>query len=163
MEKDLRKKLKNGRFENVPPKRSKTMSSIRGKGNKTTEVKFRLMLVRAGMRGWKLHPRGITGNPDFFFPQSQVAVFLDGCFWHGCPKCGHVPKTNSGFWKAKIQKNRARDRKNRAKLTKEGVRVVRFWEHELKTSPKRCIGKLGRNLLKGESEEAENIVIENPA
>lgn len=142
MEKILRNKLSNGKFVNVPPDRSKTMSAIKGKGNKTTELRFRLMLVRSGIRGWKLHTKEVVGKPDFFFPEYHLAVFLDGCFWHGCPKCGHVPKTNSDYWKTKIQRNKHRDSKNRRKLSEYGIHVIRFWEHDLKENPDKCVKKL---------------------
>ena len=106
VEKVLKKKLPEGKFEDVPLKRSKTMSAIKSKGNKTTEITFRMALVRASIRGWKLHPKGLPGNPDFIFPARKTVVFLDGCFWHGCPKCGHIPKTNIGYWRTKIQMNK---------------------------------------------------------
>lgn len=146
MEKVLLKKLKDGKFGNVSPARSKTMSAIRGRGNKATEIRLRFMLVRAGIRGWELHSKGIVGNPDFFFPAHRIAVFVDGCFWHGCPICGHVPKTNTDFWKAKIQRNRSRDHENTKKLKKLGIRVVRYWEHELRENPQKCVSKLGKQL-----------------
>jgi DNA mismatch endonuclease (patch repair protein) len=62
-----------------------------------------------------------------------LAVFVDGCFWHGCPQCGHVPKTRSPFWEAKFQRNRMRDARNARKLRQLGVCVIRVWEHSLKT------------------------------
>jgi DNA mismatch endonuclease (patch repair protein) len=97
--------LVNGSFGNVSETHSRRMGAIRGKGNRTTEVRFRAMLVRAGIRGWTMQTKGIKGKPDFYFPKSKVAVFLDGCFWHGCPKCGHVPSVNRPYWKAKIKRN----------------------------------------------------------
>lgn len=132
MEKILKKKLKAGKFVNVPPKRSKAMAAIKGHGNITTELRLRLALVRKGIRGWKLQPRGITGSPDFFFPVQQIAIFVDGCFWHGCPKCGHVPKTNQAFWKEKIMRTKQRDKEMAVKLESIGTRVIRFWEHEVR-------------------------------
>ena len=95
MERKLKEKLVNGQFEGQTPVNSKRMKAVKGKGNKSTEVRFRSMLVRARVRGWKVHPRGIVGKPDFFFPEHRLAVFVDGCFWHGCPRCGHVPKANN--------------------------------------------------------------------
>lgn len=132
MEKILKKKLGTGKFVNVPIRRSKTMAAIKGHGNVTTERRLRMSLVRKGIKGWELQPHGITGNPDFFFPVQQIAIFVDGCFWHGCPKCGHVPKTNQAFWKEKIMRTKQRDKEMAVRLEAEGTRVIRFWEHEVR-------------------------------
>jgi DNA mismatch endonuclease (patch repair protein) len=132
MDTKLRRKLRNGKFESVTPERSRIMSAIHGKDNRTTELSFRLALVRAHIKGWKIHPADLPGRPDFFFPSANLAVFLDGCFWHGCPICGHVPRTNRSYWKEKIKRNKERDSKTTARLHTEGFQVLRFWEHELK-------------------------------
>jgi DNA mismatch endonuclease (patch repair protein) len=131
MERFLKSKLKNGWFAGVPPQRSRTMSAIRGKSNRSTELSLKMAFVRARVKGWVLHPATICGKPDFFFPQYRLAVFVDGCFWHGCPRCGHIPKTRSSFWRAKIERNRKRDRRTNRRLATEGIRVVRIWEHSL--------------------------------
>lgn len=141
MDKELRKKLIGGKFLNVSSTRSRLMSAVKGRGNKTTELKFRMALIRAGISGWKMHKK-IIGNPDVFFPNYKIAVFLDGCFWHGCPRCGHIPKTNRAYWSAKIYKNKERDLKKAEALTKEGYIVVRFWEHELIGNISNCIERL---------------------
>lgn len=132
MEKRLRKKLKGGKFKDVPVVRSKTMAAIRSKNNRTTELCFRMALVRSGIKGWETHAEDLVGKPDFFFRKKGIAVFVDGCFWHGCPKCGHYPKTRSSFWKAKILRNKERDKSNRRKLRRKGIKVVSIWEHSLK-------------------------------
>ena len=132
MERKLRKTLKGGKFKDVPPVRSKTMAAIRGKNNRTTELCFRMALIRAGIKGWRTNVKDLTGKPDFFFDKNQIAVFIDGCFWHGCPKCGHYPKTRSSFWKTKILRNKERDKKNRRQLRGKGIKVVSIWEHSLK-------------------------------
>lgn len=142
MEKKLRQKLKGGDFRNVPKDRSKTMSRIRGKGNKTTEAKFRFALVSAGIRGWKLHPKNIPGSPDIYFPSEKLAIFLDGCFWHGCPRCGHIPKTRTDFWREKFKRNKARDKKTTLRLNAMGISVLRFWEHEIVNDVGKCLEKL---------------------
>lgn len=133
MERKLRKTLEDGKFKNVSAERSKTMAAIRGKNNRTTELRLRMALVRAGIRGWKANVSGLPGKPDFFFREHQIAVFVDGCFWHGCPKCGHYPKTRNSFWKTKLLRNKERDKKNRRELRKDGIKVVSIWEHSLKT------------------------------
>jgi DNA mismatch endonuclease (patch repair protein) len=110
------------------------MASIKGKHGKSTERKLRMALIRAGLRGWKLHPQGLQGNPDVYFPKTKIVVFVDGCFWHGCPRCGHVPHTNSAFWRAKFNRNRERDVLSTRALKKLGMKVIRVWEHSLKNS-----------------------------
>jgi DNA mismatch endonuclease (patch repair protein) len=149
MNKKLREKLPGGEFRDVAAVDSKRMAAVRGKGNKTTERRFRSCLVRAGIRGWKVHPKGLPGNPDLFFPEQRVAVFLDGCFWHGCPDCGRLPSKNHAFWRAKIELNRERDARKALALVEAGYAVVRFWEHDLLASPKECVGRLVEALGKG--------------
>jgi len=149
MEKKLKKKLKGGKFDNVPLVRSRTMAAIRGKNNRTTELSLRMALVRAGIKEWETNVEDLAGKPDFFFRKKRLAVFVDGCFWHGCPKCGHYPKTRSSFWKTKILRNKERDKSNRRKLRRKGIKVVRIWEHSLK-DPKHIGSKIKMlsNLLK---------------
>ena len=132
MEKRLRVLLPGGAFVNVSSSRSRTMSRIRGKGNGSTERALRMALVRAGQRGWCLHS-DLIGKPDFYFPEFKLAVFVDGCFWHGCRKCGHVPRTRANFWRAKLDRNRQRDRCTAIKLRKCGISIIRIWEHQLRT------------------------------
>ncbi len=143
VERALRDKLVNGNFGEVSESHSRRMGAIQGRGNRTTEARFRAMLVRAGIRGWTMRTKGIRGKPDFFFAERKVAVFLDGCFWHGCPKCGHVPRVNRPFWKAKIERNQRRDRETNVLLREVGITPVRFWEHDLRDSPKMCLEQLG--------------------
>jgi len=108
------------------------MRAVRGSGNRTTELRFRFALVGAGLQGWTMHNRAVRGNPDFLFPMAKLVVFVDGCFWHGCPECGHVPTTRRPFWKAKIARNRQRDRNVTRHLRARGFTVLRFWEHDLR-------------------------------
>jgi DNA mismatch endonuclease, patch repair protein len=128
--KSLRRMLPAGEFKGLTPVRSETMRAIKGKGNKSTEVRLRLALVQAGIAGWTVGPKSIFGTPDFYFPLIQFAIFVDGCFWHGCSRCGHIPKANRAYWAEKIKRNRARDRHVNAALVTEGIYVLRAWEHE---------------------------------
>ena len=108
------------------------MQGVRSKGARTTERRLRAALVRAGIQGWKVNAGGIVGCPDFYFPEQKVAIFVDGCFWHGCPKCKRrLPKTNRDFWQRKIERNRKRDLRNARLLRNQGISVIRIWEHEL--------------------------------
>jgi DNA mismatch endonuclease Vsr len=114
-----------------PEDRHKTMRAVRGKN---TSLERRLFAMLAGMRlsGWKKDARTVVGNPDAVFPKERVAIFVDGCFWHGCPHCKRkMPKTNSGYWKRKIGRNIERDQHNRNELTSEGWVVTSIWEHEM--------------------------------
>ncbi len=147
MERALRKHLPGGAFSNVSARSSKNLSAVRGRNNRTTELRFRLALVRAQVRGWQLHPKGLPGNPDFVFPHQRIAVFVDGCFWHGCPLCGHIPKTNTAFWQAKIKRNMERDHKSTAQLCEYNFRVTRIWEHELRHDLLGCVARI-LDLLK---------------
>ena len=131
MERRLRLKLPQGKFLDVSISRSRMMSAIRGKNTRSTERVLRSALMRAGLKGWRLHPNCILGKPDIYFPKQKLAIFVDGCFWHFCPKCGHIPKTRKPFWQAKIERNRRRDQQIKRSLTRGGINVVRIWEHEL--------------------------------
>ena len=83
-------------------KRSEVMSRIRGKGNEKTEVRLAKIMRKADIRGWRRHLL-VPGRPDFAFRKQKVSVFVDGCFWHGCPRCFRLPKQSRAFWKAKIE------------------------------------------------------------
>ncbi len=131
MEKRLKKYLENGEFVNVDPSRSRIMARIRSKNNRSTEVRMRMSLVASRVKGWRLQLRTLPGNPDIYFPMEKLAVFVDGCYWHGCPKCGHIPNTRKIFWRAKIERNKDRDALNTKKLKTMGIRVIRVWEHDL--------------------------------
>ncbi len=92
-------------------------------------------MVRSGISGWHMHPEGVLGRPDFYFPQAKLAVFVDGCFWHGCPRCYRRPMSRTEYWDAKLQRNLLRDKSVSARLRAGGVSVLRLWEHELANSP----------------------------
>lgn len=111
-------------------KRSKMMSRIRSHGNKGTELEMIRVFRRHGITGWRRH-QPIFGKPDFVFRQLKLAVFMDGCFWHGCPKHSNMPATNREFWRKKLETNKRRDRLVTRTLRASGWRVLRVWEHEL--------------------------------
>ncbi|CCF86130.1 very short patch repair endonuclease [Nitrolancea hollandica] len=115
-----------------PDERSERMARVRSTGNRSTEGRVEAALVSSGISGWEKHPRDIPGKPDFFFDRYRLALFIDGCFWHGCPKCQRrMPKARAEFWQAKIEGNRQRDRRVRRKLWSRGYHVMRVWEHDL--------------------------------
>ena len=122
------------------------MRRVRSRGNKTTEIKFVTILRQARITGWRRHYK-IEGKPDFAFPVSRTAVFVDGCFWHGCPRCYTTPRTNRRFWRRKLRRNKARDRLVTKALAGQGWRVLRFWECTLRshiTVLRRLRAALGR-------------------
>lgn len=156
-------------------KRSEVMSRIRSRGNKDTEVKLARLLRLNKISGWRRQIRlrvtsagwqvtrtrkarasalsrvsrhtSLAVRPDFVFPKSRTAVFVDGCFWHGCPRHGTRPKGNAAFWKRKLTGNQARDRRVNRALRQAGWRVVRIWEHALaKKQERQLLNRLRRAL-----------------
>jgi DNA mismatch endonuclease (patch repair protein) len=105
------------------------MSSVRNK-NTDLEIKLRRALWKAGLR-YRVNSK-LPGKPDIVFPKKKLAIFIDGCFWHGCPIHGTKPKTNAEFWKTKIKLNIERDLRITSQLTDMGWLVIRVWGHEVK-------------------------------
>ena len=110
--------------------RSRIMSAVRSGGNKATEMVLVKLMRQHGITGWRRHRR-LSGKPDFVFGSQKVVVFVDGCFWHGCPKHCRMPKGNQGYWRPKITGNITRDALITRDLRRAGWRVLRVWEHEL--------------------------------
>jgi DNA mismatch endonuclease (patch repair protein) len=158
-------------------KRSEVMSHIRSRGNKDTELALARFFRRHKIIGWRRHVQiggrsrsplragrlsaksgahGVTRptfrvRPDFVFRKSRMAIFVDGCFWHGCPKHATKPKNNRAFWHRKLSANKTRDRLVTRTLRKAGWRVLRIWEHELaKKNEARLVKRLKFFLKKKE-------------
>ena len=112
-------------------KRSQIMAQVKGTCNKSTELVFAKYLRKSRISGWRRNYR-LEGNPDFVFPKCRVAVFIDGCFWHSCPKHCRLPSSNREYWIPKIARNASRDRYITRKLRRSGWHVFRFWEHDMK-------------------------------
>lgn len=110
--------------------RSEVMRRIKSAGNKSTEMRFHSALCKAGVSGWSIQPE-IAGHPDIAFLAERVAVFLDGCFWHGCEDHFKAPKTRRAAWVKKIMANKRRDAKVLDELIREGWKVFRVWEHDI--------------------------------
>jgi len=111
-------------------KRSEVMSRIRGRGNKDTEIALAKLLRRQGITGWRRNQQ-VFGKPDFIFQKARLAIFVDGCFWHGCPKHATWPAHRAAWWRRKIEGNKTRDRVMNQTLRRAEWRVVRIWEHAL--------------------------------
>ena len=127
-------------------KRSAVMSRIRGSGNKDTELRLISIFRAHHITGWRRN-RKLPGKPDFVFPSQHLAVFVDGCYWHGCPKHYTRPKSNRKFWDVKIARNRQRDREVNRLLLAKGWRVLRIWEHALtRKNEKRTTARISRAL-----------------
>jgi DNA mismatch endonuclease (patch repair protein) len=114
-----------------PEKRSAVMRAVKSKNTKP-EIKLRKALFALGYR-YRLNVKGLPGKPDLVFPKYKTVVFMHGCFWHGhdCKRGSRKPKSNAAYWREKIERNRARDQKNRVALEALGWRVITVWECEL--------------------------------
>lgn len=127
--------------------RSWAMAQVRAKYNKSTEIRFIEILKECRVTGWR---RGypLFGKPDFVFTKGKIAVFIDGCFWHGCSKHCRMPASNRDYWEEKIRRNTLRDREVNKNLRNKGWAVIRFWEHDLKNKSaySRKMGHLIRRL-----------------
>jgi DNA mismatch endonuclease (patch repair protein) len=133
------------------------MRSIKSRGNRSTELRARGILVKSGLRGWQLHPAGMIGKPDFLFAAANIVLFIDGCYWHGCPTCSHARRTNRRYWNAKITGNQVRDRSNNRALRRAGYRVIRVWEHELlEGCDAKWLVRLRELIIRTESVNGQN-------
>ncbi|WP_428407922.1 very short patch repair endonuclease [Hyphococcus sp.] len=114
-------------------KRSEVMRAVKGRDTKP-EITLRKQLHALGYR-YRLNAKDLPGKPDLVFPKYKAVLFVHGCFWHGhkCKRGARQPKQNADYWKEKIARNKARDKKNAAALEKLGWRVITVWECELKT------------------------------
>lgn len=125
-------------------KRSEVMSRIRSRDTKPERL-LRSALWRLGYR-YRIAPKNIPGRPDIVFKRARLAVFVDGCFWHGCPAHYQRPKNRSRWWRNKLLQNRARDKKVNTLLRAEGWRVIRFWEHSVEKNVGACVVRVTHSL-----------------
>lgn len=124
-----------------PEKRSDIMKRVKST-NTSVEIRLRKELWRNGLRGWRIHPKNVPGKPDIIFKRKKVAVFIDGCFWHGCPVCDRSPKSGNAYWENKISRNMVRDKKYNELLANDGWLVIRLWEHEVMKDLTGCVSKI---------------------
>jgi DNA mismatch endonuclease (patch repair protein) len=127
-------------------KRSAVMSRIRGRGNRDTELVLVQLFRAQQIVGWRRHT-ALFGKPDFVFSKARLAIFVDGCFWHCCPKHSNLPANNAEFWLKKLTGNAVRDRLVTLTLRRMGWRVIRVWEHELR-KPSRVLMRIRLALHK---------------
>ena len=126
------------------------MARIRSKDTKP-EVALRQGLYAAGARGWRCHPKRVPGKPDVAFIRWQVAVFVDGRFWHGHPDYFTFGKSGD-YWDAKIKRTQERDRQANETLTEAGWTVLRFWDFEVEDELERCVREVLRCPAFGSAE-----------
>lgn len=118
---------------------SYTMSSIKSK-NSIPELIIRKELFKQGIRGYRIHSKNVIGKPDIAFLRKKIAIFINGCFWHMCPKCNLTsPKHNAAFWKEKLTNNVERDTKNIKLLEENGWNIITIWECDIKKNVEKCL------------------------
>mgnify|MGYP001565907619 FL=1 len=115
-----------------PDDRKRTMQAVKSKGTRLEKRLF-AMLAGMGISGWKKNVKDIAGKPDVAFLNQKIAIFVDGCFWHGCPHCHRkLPETNHEYWERKIKRNVELAESYNEQLSRDGWTVIRIWEHEIK-------------------------------
>ncbi len=129
------------------------MAAIRSRGNRDTELKLAAILRAARVTGWRRH-QPLAGRPDFVFRRDRLAIFVDGCFWHGCPKHGRNPGSNTWYWAPKLARNKTRDRAVATALRRAGRTVLRFWEHDLQ-NPTAIVSKIKQALARSPLSQTE--------
>lgn len=117
-------------------KRSEIMRANKPKGNKSTELKLIQLFKQLGLKGWRRNYKIAGAIPDFVFLKKRIAIFADGCFWHGHNCRNLTPKQNSEYWQKKIENNRIRDKEINERLERKGWKVIRIWECEIKEKNK---------------------------
>lgn len=132
--------------------RRQMMSRIKGRDT-GLELSLRRNVWALGLR-YRLQYRIGRTRPDMVFVGAKLAVFVDGCFWHGCPQHSTMPKNNREFWEQKLRRNRERDAENTEQMEAEGWRVLRLWGHEIVTSSADCARRIAAMLGKTEESKA---------
>ncbi|MGH7016341.1 MAG: very short patch repair endonuclease [Caulobacteraceae bacterium] len=119
----------------APADRSAVMRAVKGRDTSPERALRRLLWARGGR--YRLHVADLPGKPDIVLRRRRLAIFVNGCFWHGheCKRGARVPEANRAYWLGKIAANRARDEANQAALTAQGWRVEVVWECEMKDRP----------------------------
>jgi len=132
--------------------RSAIMRAVRSEHVRSTEWRFRAALISKAIKGWRMHEESLPGTPDFVFLNHKLAIFVDGCFWHGCPKCYRRPRSNRKYWDKKVSNNISRDRRNRKSLSKLGWHIMKIWEHDVLANTGQICLKINKKLRNLESE-----------
>ena len=125
-------------------KRSEIMRAVKSKDS-AIEIKFGKALWAAGFR-YRKNDKRLTGKPDIVLKKHKTVIFIDSCFWHGCKKHCRIPSTKRSYWTKKIKRNKERDKEVNDILRKEGWKVLRFWEHDIKSNFEACVKKIIKEL-----------------
>jgi len=128
-------------------KRSEIMKANKPKGNKSTELKLIQLFKQLGLKGWRRNYKIAGAIPDFVFLKKRIAIFADGCFWHGHNCRNLKPKQNSEYWQKKIENNRIRDKQINERLERKGWKVIRIWECEIKEKNKEKLKLLKKSSV----------------
>lgn len=127
-------------------KRSQIMQRVKSFGNKSTEEKLILYFSERNITGWRRH-YNVKGHPDFVFLDKHIAIFVDGCFWHGHDCRNTKPAENADYWNKKRQKNKDHDTLVTSKFESRGWAVIRIWECELKKKNRNTLDKKLQALI----------------
>ena len=133
--------------------RSKVMRSVKSSSNKSTEMELIRLFKANHIKGWRRNYK-VFGRPDFVFIKTKLAIFVDGCFWHGHNCRNITPSSNKEYWQKKINKNKERDRNVNSHLSKQGWHVERIWECSLKKQSSEVIGKIKRLISSKANEKS---------
>lgn len=126
-----------------PDQRRRNMRAIRARGTRPELVVADQLRIAFPHRRI-LFQTSLPGRPDFYLPALRLAVFVDGCYWHGCPDHGRIPADNRSYWEAKLEANRRRDRAVTRKLREADYSVVRVWEHDARRASNSLVTRLRR-------------------
>lgn len=131
LESKLRKTLQNGKFGTVDPVVSDRMRAIVSNGNKKEKI-LRKIIKDILPQDYKVeYNANLPGKPDILIPELKLVMFCDGCFFHSCPKHGHIPKKNSDYWTKKFELNRKRALRIDYRLRKNNFHIWHIWEHDM--------------------------------
>ena len=139
----------------TPTERSDIMRRVHSRDT-SPELALRRALWAANLKGYRVSPPSVPGKPDVAYIGKQIAVFVDGCFWHGCPKCYRRPSSNEAYWDAKVARNRQRDKMCTARLRRAGWSVLRCWEHDVAADVDKCVRKVQRTMQRRMASKARH-------
>jgi DNA mismatch endonuclease (patch repair protein) len=125
--------------------RTRTMRKVRSRDTKL-ERAFRQALIAQGLRGYRVAPSNVVGKPDVVYLRAKFAIFVDSCFWHGCPDHCRRPSSNVEYWNSKITRNKARDERVSTSLAEQGWTILRIWEHDLRENPASVVQQITTTL-----------------
>ena len=140
--------IRDGRAP-LPEKKTTSIVMSANKGKDTgPELQLRKALYKKGLRGYRLHLKKLPGSPDIAFTKRKIVIFINGCFWHGCPYCRlGLPKSNEEFWGGKFKKNKERDKKKTTLLRQKGWKVIVVWECQIKKNLEKQIQRIKETLV----------------